>query len=99
MSPSQHEPPAAQVRPLPAVPADDPWRDLSPLQVEEELWWAAECPDDPEGLELRAHDPQDAGQSDERDRLGELIAAGDTRWSLDLDDPYAWRDDEGAQSR
>ena len=29
VSPSQHEPPAADVRPLAAVPADDPLRDLS----------------------------------------------------------------------
>jgi hypothetical protein len=44
-------------------------------------------PDDPAGLELRAHDTEPA---DDHDRTGEHIQHTDTRWSLELDNPYLW---------
>jgi hypothetical protein len=44
-------------------------------------------PDDPEGLELRAHDTEPA---DDHDILAEQLQHTDTRWSLDLDNPYLW---------
>ena len=44
-------------------------------------------PDDPEGLELRVHDTEPA---DDHDILGEHIQHTDTRWSLELDNPYLW---------
>ena len=93
MAPSQHQPPAAPLR-APALVAteDDPLHQPSPLARDEELWWVAECPDDPQGLELRADPDSEPRQRDDRGRVAELLAAGDTRWSLDLDDPYAWQD-------
>ena len=44
-------------------------------------------PDDPAGLELRADDTDPA---DDHDRTGEHIQHTDTRWSLELDNPYLW---------
>jgi hypothetical protein len=88
-SPPQHPAPAPALRPLPAVPTLSPWDELDPFSLERELWQLDGRPDDPAGLELRAvdHDPDQPGQPD---RLGELLTAGATRWTLDLDDPYAW---------
>ncbi|MCW2680822.1 MAG: hypothetical protein JWM62_2223 [Frankiales bacterium] len=87
LSPAQHAPAAAATRSLPPLPADDPLAELSPLQQIEELWWLADCPDDPESLELRAAPTRDAEPDD---HLRDLLRTGDTRWTLDLDDPYAW---------
>jgi hypothetical protein len=42
---------------------------------------------DPAGLELRADDTEPA---DDHDRTGEHIQHTDTRWSLELDNPYLW---------
>ncbi len=44
---------------------------------------------DPAGLELRADDTEPA---DDHDRTGEHIQHTDTRWSLELDNPYLWLD-------
>lgn len=84
LSPQQHQAPAPAVRDLPHLPGPDPLDELSPLALEHELWWLAECRDDPAGLELRAVDvePEDLGP-----QLPE-----DTAWSLDLQDPYGWLD-------
>ena len=90
LSPSQHESPAPATSPLPALPTPNPLDELSPLQQEEELWWLAGCPDDLAGLELRA---TEEAASEERDHVADHLRTGDTRWSLDLDDPYAWQDD------
>jgi len=46
-----------------------------------------QLPDDPAGLELRAYD---TGTADDQDILGEQLQHTDTRWSLDLDNPYLW---------
>ena len=89
LSPAQHQPPAPPVRPLPPLPTADPLAELSPLQQEHELWWLSEYPEDPEGLELRAVDPGTAGPEQFSDVLGEHLL-GDTRWTLDLDNPYLW---------
>ncbi|MCW2679114.1 MAG: hypothetical protein JWM62_515 [Frankiales bacterium] len=94
LSPLQHEPPSSPVRPLPPLPADDPLAELSPLQQEAELWWLADCPGDPAALELRAVEADEAACVDRR---GDLLRVGDTRWSLDLDDPYAWSDHPAAE--
>ena len=83
LSPSQHQPPAAPVRPLPALRAPDPLDELSPTYADDELWRLLGRPDDPAAYELRAidADPDDV----DPDPLG-----NDTRWTLDLTDPYAW---------
>ena len=75
---------------LRALPTPNPLDELSPLQREEETWWLAGCPDDPEGLELRA---QDIEPPDE-DRMRRRLQTGDTAWSLDLADPFAWLEPE-----
>ena len=82
-SPAQHDPPAPAVRPLPAlVPADE--HDLSPQELAELL----AAPDlDPVQFELRTPDLDP--DRPEHDRLAERLD-GDTRWGLDLDDPYLW---------
>jgi hypothetical protein len=89
LSPAQHEPPAPAVRPLPPPSAHDPLRELSPLQQDEELWWLADRPDDPAEPELRATDTV-TDPAEDRDLLREHLTRGDTRWTLDLDDPYLW---------
>jgi hypothetical protein len=71
---------------LPHLPTLNPLDELGPLQLEEELWWLAGCPDDLDGLQLRA---QDVEPPDD-DRMRRRIESGDTSWSLDLADPYAW---------
>jgi len=45
-------------------------------------------PDDPEGLELRADDTEPV---DDHDQLAEQLQHTDTRWSLELDNPYLWQ--------
>jgi len=70
----------------PAAAPDQPPRRSSPPPEDdgddEDDW-----PDDPAGLELRAHDTEPA---DDHDRTGEHIKHTDTRWSLELDNPYLW---------
>jgi hypothetical protein len=82
----QHQPPAPPLRELPHLSGADPLSELSPRQLEEELWWLAECPDDLGSLELRAVDRETA----EHDRARQRLEDGDTRWGLDLQNPYAW---------
>jgi hypothetical protein len=83
---NQHQPPATPVRALPHLPTPNPLDELSPSQLEEALWWLAECPDDPAGLELRTEDRE----PDDTDRTRQRLVSGDTSWSLDLQNPYAW---------
>ena len=85
LNPSPHQPPAAPVRPLPPVPQRSEWDLLSPLEEEAELYppWLY---DDPAGLELRAQDREPA----DIDLTRQRILTGDTRWTLDLHNPYAW---------
>jgi hypothetical protein len=83
-SPSPHHTPAAPLRPLPPLPRRSPLDELSPTALDDELWhldpgnplW-----DDPPAHQLRAHDrePHEVDPT-----------PVDTRWTLDLDDPYAW---------
>jgi hypothetical protein len=90
LSGSQHRPLSPQTRPLlPLRTAPSPWDELSPAELEQELWELADRPDDPTGLELRAVDVQPVGDSD---RLVEHILHSDTRWGLDLSNPYSWLD-------
>ncbi len=58
---------------------DDPWLadPSSPLYT------------DPAGLELRDTDT-DTESADDVDILGEQLQHTDTRWSLELDNPYLW---------
>jgi hypothetical protein len=84
---NQHQPPATPIRALPSIPTPNPFDELSPSQLEEALWWLAECPDDPAGLELRAEDRE---PDDDTDRTRQRLVSGDTSWSLDLQNPYAW---------
>jgi hypothetical protein len=85
LSPSPHQPPAAPVRPPPPLPRRTDWDLLSPLDEEAELY-PPELYNDPAGLELRAQDrePEDIDLTRER------ILTTDTRWTLDLHNPYAW---------
>ena len=96
LSPSQHQPPAAPVRPLPPLPAPDPLDDLSPYELEQELWSLGLLPDDPNGFELRVR--ATGPEPDQHDRLARLLTLGDTRWTLDLDDPYTWHDEPPADA-
>ena len=77
-SPTPHSPPAA--------PDRSPPRRLSP-PPEDDDGDEDDWPDDPAGLELRADDTEPA---DDHDRTGEHIQHTDTRWSLELDNPYLW---------
>ena len=107
LSRPQHAAPAPPLRPLPAVRQPSEWDELDPSSLEHELWLLTDRPDDPEGLELRATDPEgedddgaadwarrlqqpDRPPPDSEDLLGQHITSGSTRWTLDLDDPYAW---------
>ncbi len=89
LSPSQHQPPAPPVRPLPPLSAPDPLDQLSPTYADDELWELLDRPDDPDAYELRAQDHDPADTDDAGDRLTERA----TGWTLDLDDPCAWTDD------
>jgi len=79
-SPTPHTPPAA--------PDRSPPRRLSP-PPEDDDGDDHDWPDAPAGLELRADDTEPA---DDHDQLGEHIQHTDTRWSLELDNPYLWAD-------
>jgi hypothetical protein len=85
LSPSPHQPPAAAERPLPRLPVLTDWDLLSPLDQEAELYppWSY---DDPAAYELRAVDRE----PDDVDLTRQRILTTDTRWTLDLQDPYAW---------
>lgn len=92
LGPSQHQPPTPAVRPLPLLQqTPNPFDELSPLQQEHELWQLADHPDDPAAFELRAEDVEPDEEED--DSLGERLATRSTRWTLDLLDPYAWRNE------
>ncbi len=85
LSPQRHRPPATPARPLPAVPIPDELDQLGSAARDTEQWHTDPTDprwDDPDGTELRAtdHDAHPAGPPD----------VGRTRWTLDLDDPYAW---------
>jgi hypothetical protein len=95
LSRPQHPAPALPLRPVPAVPSPNPWDELDPVTLERVLWELDGRPDDLEGLELRApdidpDDPYRPYDLDSPDPLGDRLTSGATRWTLDLDDPYAW---------
>jgi len=89
LSRPQHPSPTPALRPPPAVPVPSEWDELDPASLDDELWQLAGCPDDLAGLELRTPDV-DPEQLDCPDLLGQRLTARATRWTLDLDDPYAW---------
>lgn len=94
-SPTPYDPPAAPVRPLPPLscPADA-LEQLTPGELENELRLldpASPFWDDSAGAELHAPDLDlDEEPVVDHDRLARRLRSGDTRWSLDLADPYAW---------
>ena len=89
LSPAQHSPPAQPIRPLGAAPAATGWEHLSPLEREQALWDL-----DPSDPRLDGSEPSDAlpedVEPDEDDRVRAALLDDLTRWTLDLDDPYAW---------
>jgi hypothetical protein len=87
LSPAQHQPPAGPTRPLRPVPTPSPWDELNPGELDDQL----------RALDLLPHDDlrntavnldRDVPDSD---RLGHRIG-NDTRWTLDLENPYLWID-------
>lgn len=86
VSPSQHQPPEIPTRRPPPLPTPHPFDELSPWEVEEELWWLELLPDDPDAFELRAPDIEHPDEVDP-DRAARWA---DTSWSQDLHNPYLW---------
>lgn len=82
----QREPTAAALRPPPAIPGPNPLDELSPADLDEELWHLDLLPDDPGPWTT----PVDREPVTDGDRLGDLLSHTDTRWTLDLADPYRW---------
>ena len=91
LSPAQHPPPQPANRPLRPVPTPSPWDALDPQQLDELLWELDLLPDDLSNTTVAVD--EDVPDSD---RLGHRIAKADTRWTLDLDDPYRWLPPERA---
>jgi hypothetical protein len=79
---AQHQPPQPAARDLTPIPGPHPWDELNPHDHDHELWILAGRPEDPLAYELRATDlePEDVPPP-QHDH---------TRWTWDLDDPYAW---------
>jgi hypothetical protein len=86
-SPSQHQAPQPPSRPPPPIPTVDPLDELSPLELEDEHNHLGLLPDDP-GPDTT---PTDAEPVD-GDRLRHRLLHTDTRWTLDLANPYLWQD-------
>ena len=91
LSPAQHQPPQPATRPLRPVPTPSPWDELDPAELDDLLWALDLLPDDDLHNTKAALD-QDVPDSD---RLGQRLTSGDTRWTLDLDDPYRWLEPDG----
>ncbi len=93
-SPAPHDPPAIPSRPLPPLPGPaDPLDQLSRLGHDDELRHNdpnSPLFDDHDGLELRTEDTEP--EADDHDPLENQLLHSDTRWSLDLDNPYGWAD-------
>jgi hypothetical protein len=87
VSPNQHEPPAATVRPPRPVPTPNPLDELSPDDLDEELWHLGLFPDDSGPWTTRV----DVAPVDDTDPLGHQILHTDTRWTVDLADPTRWQ--------
>jgi hypothetical protein len=87
-SPHQHEPPAAPIRAPAPVPTPNPLDQLSPHDLDEELWHLDLLPDD-FGPWTSPPDREPA----DTDRMRNRILHTDTRWGLDLADPHRWQPD------
>jgi hypothetical protein len=86
-SAAQHPPLAAPVRPVAPVATADAWDELSPTELEAELHALGLLPpDDPRSWAT----PDDVAAGDAPDPLGQRLLDTDTRWTLDLADPYRW---------
>lgn len=72
----------------------NPLDELSPWQLEQELDALGLLPAD-DALPVEV--PIDA-EPDAPDLLGQRILHTDTRWTLDLDDPYLWLEQEAGPS-
>jgi hypothetical protein len=92
LSPAQHQPPEPAVRPAPPLPPLSEWDEPDPDALAELLWILDGRQDDPVAHDLRAEDvePPDTDPYD---------PFRDTRWTWDLDDPYAWLPEPAACSR
>jgi hypothetical protein len=86
LSPAQHPAPEPATRLLRPVPTQDPLGELDPQQLEATLWDLGLLPDDDLSS---SHTPADQDVPDS-DRLGHRLVHGDTRWTLDLQNPYLW---------
>ena len=86
-SPSPHDPPQPALRPPPPIPSPHDWEQLSPEELDDELFHLDLLPDDP-GPWTTPLDIEPA--DDTTDRLAERILHNDLRWTLDLDDPHRW---------
>ena len=85
LSAAQHPHPEPAMRALPPLVNDDPLAELSPGALEAHLRDLGLLPED----DFADHrQPDDVAEPDS-DRLGYRLAHGDTRWTLDLDDPYS----------
>ena len=89
LSPSQHAAPAPSTGPLSATPARTGWEHRSPLEREQALWDLDPSDRALDGSEPSAALPQEV-EPEEEDHLAVALRDDLTRWTLDLDDPYAW---------
>ena len=96
LSRNQHSAPAQPVRPLAPPVTPDPWERMSPLEREHALWDLD--PGDPalDGAFAATAAVEDVEPDDVQD-AGAALLDDLTRWTLDLDDPYAWTDRSGPQ--
>ena len=85
-SPSPHQPPQPALREPRPIPSPHEWDQLSPDELDDELWHLDLLPDDPGPWTLE-HDVEPA---DDHDRLAERILRNDLSWTLDLDDAHRW---------
>ena len=87
-SASTHEPPATPVRPPVPIPTTSPLDELSPREVDDELWSLGLLPDDPGPWTV----PRDIdSEPDIRDPLRHQLLHTNTDWTLDLADPHRWQ--------
>jgi hypothetical protein len=88
LSPGQHLTPQPATRSLRPVPTQDPLSELDPQRLDEVLWDLGLLPDD----DLSNSRPPADEEPPDTDRLGHRLVHGDTRWTLDLQNPYLWLD-------
>jgi hypothetical protein len=86
-STSAHEAPATAVRPPTPITTPNPFDELSPSELDDELWSLGLLPDDRGPWTF----PLDVGDEPQtRDPLRHRLLTNDSAWTLDLADPYRW---------